>query len=98
MSLTGFGLVTQQNAPFYVPFNSSEPFLSNSTLGNSTFGNSTGNATYGVTDEQRQEAYTKWINATIETGVSGAIHYQVREVVNWWLTCAEDAHSGVNLT
>ncbi|KAG6818121.1 hypothetical protein H0H87_000026 [Tephrocybe sp. NHM501043] len=60
VSLTGFGLVTQSNAPFFVPFNTTvAPFGPDST--------STTNVTqpYGVTDDQRDDAYRQWIQGFI---------------------------------
>ncbi|KAG6827875.1 hypothetical protein H0H92_010144 [Tricholoma furcatifolium] len=60
ITMTGFGLVTQSNAPFFVPFNSSiAPFVNDSTITNVT-------QPFGVTDDQRDDAYTQWIQA--ETG------------------------------
>ncbi|KIK57840.1 glycoside hydrolase family 5 protein [Collybiopsis luxurians FD-317 M1] len=69
VTLTGFGLVTQDNAPFFVPFNTTiAPFASQSTT------NTTQN--FGVTDSQQATAYSSWLNAGITSGISGLIQYQ----------------------
>jgi len=71
ISLTGFGLVTQENAPFFVPFNSTiAPFASDTT--------NSSNITqpFGVTDQQQDEAYQQWLNAGIVAGLQGIIQYQ----------------------
>ncbi|EEB96143.1 hypothetical protein MPER_04771, partial [Moniliophthora perniciosa FA553] len=68
VSLTGFGLVTQANAPFFVPFNSSvAPFAgqTNSTV-----------QPFGVTDAQRDAAYSQWLDTGISSGLDGIMHYQ----------------------
>ncbi|KAG0707761.1 glycoside hydrolase family 5 protein [Suillus ampliporus] len=66
--LTGFGLVTQSNAPSFVPFNSTvAPFASD---------NSSSNATYGVTAQQQADTYTTWLNTGIAAGLNGIIQYQ----------------------
>ncbi|KAJ7273706.1 glycoside hydrolase family 5 protein [Mycena haematopus] len=74
VTLTGFGLVTQDNAPSFVPFNSTiAPFA------NDQFGNLTLNATqlpFGVTDQQRDDAYAQWLQQGIISGVTGMIQYQ----------------------
>jgi mannan endo-1,4-beta-mannosidase len=67
MAMTGFGLVTQDNAPSFVPFNStSAPSVSNTTSGTVS----------GVTDEQRDDAYMQWLASGITNGVQGMIQYQ----------------------
>lgn len=69
--LNGFGLVTQANAPSFVPFNSTEaPFASD-----------TGTPTpeeqpFGVTNEQRDNAFTTWLNVGFQSGLRSMIHYQ----------------------
>ncbi|KAJ7343492.1 glycoside hydrolase family 5 protein [Mycena albidolilacea] len=74
ITLTGFGLVTQDNAPSFVPFNSTvAPFA------NDQFGNLTSNATqlpFGVTDSQRNDAYAQWLQQGINSGLAGMIQYQ----------------------
>lgn len=50
--MSAFGLVTQNNAPVFVPFNSTTPAL-----------NSTSDSVQGfVTDSQRDDAYQQWLN------------------------------------
>jgi mannan endo-1,4-beta-mannosidase len=67
MVMTGFGLVTQDNTPSFVPFNSSAaPFASSGTTTPSS----------GVTDEQRDDAYSQWLGAGITNGLQGMIQYQ----------------------
>ncbi|KAJ7709912.1 glycoside hydrolase family 5 protein [Mycena rosella] len=74
VSLTGFGLVTQDNAPSFVPFNSTvAPFA------NDQFGNLTSSPTqlpFGVTDQQRNDAYAQWLQQGIFSGLAGMIQYQ----------------------
>lgn len=68
VALTGFGLVTQANAPNFVPFNSSTaPFA---TQGSNAV------QEFGVTDAQRDDAYNTWIDTGIEAGLQGIIQYQ----------------------
>ncbi|KAG6909719.1 hypothetical protein DXG01_015921 [Tephrocybe rancida] len=70
VSLTGFGLVTQSNAPFFVPFNTTvAPFGPDTTSSNVT-------QPFGVTDEQRDDAYNQWIQAGVLGGLQGIIQYQ----------------------
>jgi hypothetical protein len=71
--LNGFGLVSQSNAGFFVPFNTTEaPFAS--IFGNSTAGS---NATSFITEEQRDEVYALWLRAGLEAGLQGMFQYQV---------------------
>lgn len=78
--LTAFGLVTEDNAPFFVPFNSTiAPF--NGTVpadGNVTVSRLSKRASAGVSDSEQDDAYTAWITAAANAGVSGAMQYQVR--------------------
>ena len=61
MVMTGFGLVTQDNAGFFVPFNSTtEPF--NKTKPASHKRQS--QATFGITNQQQDDAYTAWLQST----------------------------------
>ncbi|KAJ7774818.1 glycoside hydrolase family 5 protein [Mycena metata] len=74
ITLTGFGLVTQDNAPSFVPFNSTVAPFANDQIGNLTF-----NATqspFGVTDAQRDDAYAQWLQQGIASGLTGMIQYQ----------------------
>ncbi|KAG1875304.1 glycoside hydrolase family 5 protein [Suillus tomentosus] len=69
--LTAFGLVTQANAPDFVPFNSTvAPFASeNLAKRQSTLG-------YGVTDQQQATTYTTWLDTGIASGLNGIVQYQ----------------------
>ncbi|KAF8163296.1 glycoside hydrolase family 5 protein [Crassisporium funariophilum] len=73
VTLNGFGLVTQANAPFFVPFNKTQaPFGPDAT-------NTTTTPTqqpFGVTDAQRDDAYTQWLKAGLAAGVQGMLQYQ----------------------
>jgi len=71
VSLTGFGLVTQSNAPSFVPFNSTvAPFApDNSAAG-------TQSQPFGVTDQQRDDAYSQWLQAGLINGLQGMVQYQ----------------------
>ncbi|KAF7338302.1 Glycoside hydrolase family 5 protein [Mycena venus] len=74
ITLTGFGLVTQDNAPSFVPFNSTVAPFANDQIGNLTL-----NATqlpFGVTDQQRDDAYAQWLQQGILSGLAGMIQYQ----------------------
>jgi len=72
VSLTAFGLVTQANLPFFVPFNTTiGPDQGTSSL--STRQNS---QAIGVTDDQQDDAYTTWINAGLSSGLAAMTQYQ----------------------
>jgi len=74
--LTGFGLVTQNNAPDFVPFNITEaPFGSNQP---STATKTARDVTqsFGVTDAERDNAYSQWLQAGLTEGLSGMSQYQ----------------------
>jgi len=72
ISLTGFGLVTQGNAQSFVPFNSSvAPFGPDSGAAPGTQ-----QQPFGVTDEQRNDAYNQWVQAGIANGLQGMLQYQ----------------------
>ncbi|KAK7054909.1 hypothetical protein VNI00_003372 [Paramarasmius palmivorus] len=68
VALTGFGLVTQANAPFFVPFNSSVAPFANQN-------NATVNPV-GVTNAQQNDAYSQWLDTGISNGLDGILHYQ----------------------
>ncbi|KAF8831301.1 hypothetical protein HHX47_DHR1000738 [Lentinula edodes] len=83
VSLLGFGLVTQTNAPDFVPFNSTvAPFASDTTStvskASSTSSSASANSTqtFGVTDSEQATAYSTWLNTGISSGVSGLLQYQ----------------------
>ncbi|KIJ17403.1 glycoside hydrolase family 5 protein [Paxillus involutus ATCC 200175] len=71
VALTGFGLVTQSNAPNFVPFNmTTAPYSPDvSSL-------STTNSTYGVTNQQQTDAYSTWLGTGITAGLNGIVQYQ----------------------
>ncbi|KIM87070.1 glycoside hydrolase family 5 protein [Piloderma croceum F 1598] len=71
--MTGFGLVTQSNAPSFIPFNST--MVSNATS-TSAGGSDNRNSTVGVTDKQRDDAYSQWLRDGISDGVNGMLQYQ----------------------
>ncbi|KAJ7285843.1 glycoside hydrolase family 5 protein [Mycena rebaudengoi] len=69
ITLTGFGLVTQTSSPFFVPFNSTiAPFANDQLLNISD--------PFGVTNEQRNDAYAQWLQQGILSGLAGMIQYQ----------------------
>ncbi|KAG6376142.1 glycoside hydrolase family 5 protein [Boletus reticuloceps] len=69
LALTSFGLVTQGNAPDFVPFNmTTAPFAPDAS--------SNTNSTYGVTNQQQTDAYSKWFNTGITSGLGGIVEYQ----------------------
>ncbi|KAF5373898.1 hypothetical protein D9758_000572 [Tetrapyrgos nigripes] len=80
VALTGFGLVTQDNLPFFVPFNVSTAPFANDTTSSQGFGASsapvTSNQTVGVTNEQQVDAYSQWLNTGIVNGLQGMMQYQ----------------------
>ncbi|KAF5330740.1 hypothetical protein D9619_005756 [Psilocybe cf. subviscida] len=70
VTLNGFGLVTQSNAPFFVPFNTSvAPFGPDAA-------NATAQQPFGVTDQQRNDAYSQWLQAGLQAGLQGMLQYQ----------------------
>ncbi|KAJ7452419.1 glycoside hydrolase family 5 protein [Mycena galericulata] len=74
ISLTGFGLVTQNNAPSFVPFNSTVAPFANDQFGN--FTTSPTQAPFGVTDQQRDDAYAQWLQQGFLSDIAGMIQYQ----------------------
>jgi mannan endo-1,4-beta-mannosidase len=67
--MTGFGLVTQQNAPAFVPFNTTiAPFGPDNTA--------PVQQPFGVTDAERDDAYVQWLQAGLNGGLQGMIQYQ----------------------
>jgi len=76
MTLTGFGLVTQNNAPAFVPFNSTQaPFGSNPPP-TARVAARQATQSFGVTDAQRDDAYAQWLQAGLTVGLSGMSQYQ----------------------
>ncbi|KAH9048105.1 glycoside hydrolase [Lactarius hengduanensis] len=72
VALTGFGLITQDNLPAFVPFNATFPVATSPNQKRQ----STGSFGTGVTDDQRQSAYATWLQAGIQAGLSGMTQYQ----------------------
>ncbi|KAH9001278.1 glycoside hydrolase [Lactarius akahatsu] len=72
VALTGFGLVTQDNFPAFVPFNATFPVATSPNQKRQ----STGSFGTGVTDDQRLSAYATWLQAGIQAGLSGMTQYQ----------------------
>ena len=81
--MNAFGIVTQDNAPFFVPFNSTiAPF--NGTVPPSSSSPAKAKkkrqnapvVSFGVTNAQQDDAYTQWVTAAAQNGVSGAVQYQ----------------------
>lgn len=77
--MTGFGLVTQNNAPFFIPFNSSSITFPNSsnipqTLSGPSVGILQGQAP--VNDSAQALIYEAWLEAAIANGISGSNLYQ----------------------
>ncbi|KAF7976296.1 hypothetical protein HWV62_6989 [Athelia sp. TMB] len=70
---TGFGLVTQSNAPDFVPFNSTQVGSLNGTTSTSARKRDSDG---GVTDQQRDGAYQAWLGAGISSHVNGMVQYQ----------------------
>ncbi|KAG6884989.1 hypothetical protein C0992_005534 [Termitomyces sp. T32_za158] len=67
--LAAFGLVTQDNAPFFVPFNSTvAPFGPDSPPPVTQLLN--------VTNEQRDDAYEQLIEGVLLAGLQGILQYQ----------------------
>jgi mannan endo-1,4-beta-mannosidase len=57
VTLNGFGLVTQANAPSFVPFNQTQaPF------GPDPPPSSPAQQPFGITDQQRDDAYAQWLH------------------------------------
>jgi len=85
VALTGFGLVTQNNANDFVPFNSTQPPFAAAPFGPdppdppaSTTTTTTPATTqaFGVTDPQRDDAYAQWLQAGLQAGLGGMTQYQ----------------------
>ncbi|EJD06057.1 glycoside hydrolase family 5 protein [Fomitiporia mediterranea MF3/22] len=79
--MTAFGLVTQDNLPFFVPFNSTNaPFNNTNPLNATTTVKkrqaNPAAATAGVSNAQLVDAYSQWINAAAQAQLGGAMQYQ----------------------
>jgi mannan endo-1,4-beta-mannosidase len=76
--LTAFGLVTQNNAAVFVPFNSTLPPFGNSSSGSgssiasrSLRARQTSEQNFGVDDSQRDNAYAQWLQTGLQSGLGG---------------------------
>ncbi|THU89503.1 glycoside hydrolase family 5 protein [Dendrothele bispora CBS 962.96] len=78
VALTGFGLVTNDNKPFFVPFNSSVASFPNATSTSQGFGAAPQNTSQaiGVTNDQQVDAYSQWVNTGLVSGLQGIMQYQ----------------------
>jgi len=74
--VTGFGLVTQDNLPAFVPFNSVSPVQSNQQQNQ---GGQVATLNAGVSQGQITTAYTTWLKTAFTNGVSGMSQYQWSE-------------------
>jgi mannan endo-1,4-beta-mannosidase len=77
VTLAAFGLVTQQNLPNFIPFNSTTPVTTSSSPNKKRQSQATVGS--GVSDQQRQSAYATWLQAGIQAGLSGMDQYQWSE-------------------
>ncbi|KAF8582695.1 glycoside hydrolase family 5 protein [Ramaria rubella] len=83
VSVTGFGLVSQDNAPEFTPFNSSQPFFPVNTTTTepeipapTALGVGVEEGQMPLTDSQQVTAYQQWIQAMIDGEVAGITQYQ----------------------
>jgi mannan endo-1,4-beta-mannosidase len=75
--LTGFGLVTQDNAPYFVPFNSTVAPFANATVEKQSMrARQSADISYGVTNTEQTDTYSTWLNTGIAAGVNGLVQYQ----------------------
>jgi mannan endo-1,4-beta-mannosidase len=76
VTLTAFGLVTQENAPHYYPFNSTQPPFGSDSPSTSTTVRRQTTQSFGVTDPQRDDAYAQWLQAGLTEGLGAMYQYQ----------------------
>ncbi|THH10210.1 hypothetical protein EW145_g1499 [Phellinidium pouzarii] len=77
--LTAFGLVSNDNAPFFVPFNTTIAPFNNTVPLNSTASlrrRDSATTSFGVSNAEEDDAYTQWVTAAATSGISGALQYQ----------------------
>ena len=79
--MSAFGLVTDANLPFFVPFNSTIAPFNTSTTSTSTAltrrqSSSASTDGVGVTSSQVDDAYTSWLQTAASSSVAGAGQYQ----------------------
>jgi mannan endo-1,4-beta-mannosidase len=75
-ALTGFGLVTQNNAPDFVPFNGTQAPFGPDSPPSTTVTTRRAIQSFGVTDAQRDDAYGQWLRAGLLGGLGGMTQYQ----------------------
>jgi hypothetical protein len=87
VSLTGFGLVTQNNLPAFTFFNASQPFIPLNASGiqpavpvPTALGVGLSQGQLPLTDQQQQIAYSSWIQAAISNDIAGITQYQWGQV------------------
>jgi mannan endo-1,4-beta-mannosidase len=76
VALTGFGLVTQNNAPNFVPFNGTQAPFGPDPPPTSTAATRAATQSFGVTDSQRDDAYAQWLQAGLQSELGGLTQYQ----------------------
>jgi mannan endo-1,4-beta-mannosidase len=81
LALTSFGLVTVDNGAAFVPFNKTvSPFNKTSSptppVRAPNQGGSNGQQPFLVTNDQRDNAYERWLKTGVQGGINGMIHYQ----------------------
>jgi len=75
--LSAFGIVTQGNLDFFVPFNATAPVVTSSSTYKKR--QSTGTVGTGVTNSQETNAYSTWLQTGVNSGLSGMAQYQWSE-------------------
>ncbi|KIJ44355.1 glycoside hydrolase family 5 protein [Sphaerobolus stellatus SS14] len=82
IALTGFGVVTQNNLPSFVPFNASVPLFPNlsttaaATATTKLAGRDVEQGQVALTDAQQATVYQQWIQAALDSDVQGIVQYQ----------------------
>jgi mannan endo-1,4-beta-mannosidase len=72
VTLHAFGLVTQSNAAAFVPFNSTQaPYAPDSGAPPPP-----AQQPFGITDQQRDDAYSTWLKAGVQANLRGMLQYQ----------------------
>ncbi|KAK7446367.1 hypothetical protein VKT23_014573 [Stygiomarasmius scandens] len=76
VALTGFGLVSNDNLPFFVPSTLLPPHLQTLQPA-ASFGTApqSSSQAIGVSNEQQVDAYNQWVNTGIVNGLQGMMQY-----------------------
>lgn len=74
--MTAFGLVTQDNAADFVPFNMTTAPYASGTSSGVTNQRQRDTIAYGVTNQQQTDAYSTWLNTSVSLNLAGMIQYQ----------------------